>query len=141
MIFDARRGVFVLIDPGMALDLADRSLTKVGYVVGTVPYLSPDQLNGPKRDLDFRSDLYSLGICAYEAVTGQHPYVKPGMALSNSLMTTLNTKPAPIRSFCAGISPAVEELILRMLEKEPHLRFRTVGGFSEAVERAAGGAS
>ena len=64
----------VLLDAGLALDAIGPSLTQTGGIVGTVGYLSPDQLQMNKRDLDFRSDLFGLGICMYVCSTNQHPF-------------------------------------------------------------------
>ena len=68
-------GSFVLLDVGLVFDLEDISLTAKHIVVGTPMYFSPEQMEyAKKRQLDFRSDLFALGIVLYEAATGQHPF-------------------------------------------------------------------
>ena len=71
VMFDSRSSRYVLLDPGIALDLQAPSLTLIPVTVGTVRYLSPEQMEpSRKRALDFRSDLFAIGIVMYEAATG-----------------------------------------------------------------------
>ena len=71
VMWSVDRSRFVLLDPGIALDLYGRSLTRFSMVVGTMAYLSPEQMDPfHKRNLDFRSDLFSVGVVMYEAATG-----------------------------------------------------------------------
>lgn len=63
-------GTYVLLDMGFALDLSDKSLTASGFIPGTLAYFSPEQIDlSRKRQMDFRSDLFSLGIVLYQAAT------------------------------------------------------------------------
>jgi serine/threonine-protein kinase len=64
---------YVLIDAGIALDRDGEAISVAGAVVGTKAYLSPDQLTLPHKELDLRSDLFSLGVTLYECATGEHP--------------------------------------------------------------------
>jgi serine/threonine protein kinase len=59
----------------MALDFSAASITSTGGIPGTPAYLSPEQLQMAKRDLDFRADLFALGITMYECATGAHPFI------------------------------------------------------------------
>ena len=71
-------GSFVLLDMGMVFDLEDDSITAAGFIPGTPIYFSPEQTEfARKRLMDFRSDLFSLGIVLYEAATGHHPFRTP----------------------------------------------------------------
>ena len=115
---------FVLVDPGYALDLAEGSLTRTGGVVGTAPYLSPEQLDvGNKHALDVRSDLYSLGITMYEAVTGSHPYYRRGMSLGE-LYAAIRDQ-TPTDPTAVGCPEGLAAITMRLIRKRPHLRYRS----------------
>jgi eukaryotic-like serine/threonine-protein kinase len=118
-------GSFVLLDFGLALDLTDESLTKSGLVVGTLPYFSPEQLDfALKRQLDFRSDLFSLGIVMYEAATGVHPFWQPGMSQSGLIGNITSLAPPAPDSLINQFPKVLSDIIMRLLNKQPHMRFR-----------------
>lgn len=124
IMHDEDAGVFVLLDAGYALDLNAQSYTRVYGIVGTLPYFSPEQLNlADKRKLDFRSDLYALGVVMYCALAGAHPYLFPGMSQDQQFEAIATARPvAPI------IEPGSEplwEIVLRLLEKQPHARYKS----------------
>lgn len=118
---------FVLLDMGIAFDLRDRSLTRpVGAVPGTLPYFSPEQTEfAKKRQMDFRSDLFSLGIVLYEAATGHHPFWNSGMTSSETVGRILDAEPARLSDHRPDIPARLEAVILRLLAKRPHLRYRS----------------
>lgn len=119
-------GDFVLLDMGMALDLDDVSLTTTGLVVGTMIYCSPEQVEfARKRQMDFRSDLFSLGIVLYEAATGHHPFWSQGLTSHQGLGNMLSVRPASPSSHAPDLAAAMETVIVRLLAKQPHLRYRT----------------
>lgn len=119
-------GSYVLLDLGLVLDLSDISLTLPGLVPGTVPYLSPDQLDlARKRQLDFRSDLFSLGIVLYEASTGVHPFMSAGQSQTDIIANILAHNPPCPRSLQRDLPENLDIIIMRLLAKKPHLRYRT----------------
>jgi serine/threonine protein kinase len=132
----AAQNDFVLLDIGLALDLQGTTLTAVGNVVGTTLYLSPDQLKlvNARRDLDFRSDLHALGVVMYECLTGNHPLWNPRTPQNNIFGNILNFKPLPIRDFRPDTPPVLEEIVLRLLEKEANLRFARINHLVEELE-------
>jgi serine/threonine-protein kinase len=94
--------------------------------VGTPPYFSPEQFDFSNRRtvMDFRSDLFSLGVTMYEMATGQHPFWTRGET-SRSLfnkITTLNPKPP--NEIVPDFPEELSDIIMRMLGKSPHLRYR-----------------
>jgi serine/threonine protein kinase len=116
-------GTFVLIDPGMVLDLDGPELTKSKALPGSLKYMSPEQVGiDSKHDLDFRSDAYSLGVVLYLAVSGQHPYGSIHMDVLEWIRTIRNDPPAIAAQVPDELQP-MWSLITRLLGKRPHQRF------------------
>jgi serine/threonine-protein kinase len=125
---------FVLLDAGLALDLAGPSLTRPGALVGTQLYWSPDQIRLTKRQLDFRTDLHAVGLCMYESITGVHPLWNPRVGQTDLIDNILNLAPLQLREFRPETPQSLELVVLRLLEKEPHLRYRRIEHFVEDLE-------
>lgn len=118
-------GSYVLLDLGLAFDLDDKSLTQFGLIPGTKIYFSPEQLDiTHKRDIDFRSDLFSLGIVLYQAVTGMHPFYTYGM-LDQDLFSRIIQQPVIAPSTIdASLPKTLSDIICRLLSKQPSGRYR-----------------
>ena len=123
-------GVVKLMDFGIAKMAADRKLTQVGSTVGSLYYMSPEQIQGA-ADLDPRSDLYSLGISLYEMVTGARPF--QGDSEYSIMAAHLETNPPPPIQLDPNLPPALSEIILMALEKDPAQRFQTADAFRAAL--------
>jgi serine/threonine-protein kinase len=123
-------GVVKLMDFGIARMAADRKLTQVGRAVGSLYYMSPEQINGAV-DLDPRSDLYSLGISLYEMVTGARPF--QGDSEYSIMAAHLETNPPPPIQVDPNLPPALSEIILMSLEKDPAQRFQSADAFRAAL--------
>ena len=123
----------VVTDFGLAKLLEGGMHTLTGTFMGTLSYMSPEQCLG--RDLDGRSDIYSLGIVLYQVTTGQLPFnVKsPTDAIR---MHVKEIPPAP-RSVRPNLPEAVEQIILQSIAKNPASRFQTGSQFASALRRAA----
>jgi serine/threonine protein kinase len=100
----------VLIDLGIAKHLNESTLTATGLVWGTLGYMSPEQFRGQQR-LSLKSDIFSLGLVAYEAYAGTHPFARS----QPRVMTDTPTPIASIRQVDFGL----ETLIMSMLDKDP----------------------
>jgi len=87
-------------------------------VVGTPAYMSPEQCRG--QDLDFRSDLYSLGIVFWEMFAGKIPF--SGTTVGSLIQQQLNTAAPPLRGVRADIPLELEQLVMACLAKDPALR-------------------
>lgn len=114
-------GLAKLLMPSDPIEVT-KSLTRVEAVAGTLPYIAPEQLRGEAAD--FRTDVYALGCVLYEMATGGPPLKEKSSALLISAI--LNQQPPRPVSVNRSISPALESLILKALEKEPDRRYQAV---------------
>jgi serine/threonine-protein kinase len=118
-----------LMDFGIAKLRSDKRLTQTGMTLGSIYYMSPEQING--AELDPRSDIYSLGITLYEMVTGKRPFEGPS---DYSVMAGhLQLKPAAPVEIVPNVPPLLNEVILMALAKEPQQRFQSAEAFRTAI--------
>jgi serine/threonine-protein kinase len=131
IMFTADRQV-KLTDFGIArlLDAAGQTMT--GAVLGTLAYISPEQAQG--QTVDKRSDIYSLGVILYELATGQVPFKADTPLVL--MMAHANEPTPPPTQVNPELSPAVEEVILRAMHKNPDERYQTAGDLAQALEKA-----
>jgi serine/threonine protein kinase len=127
-----------VLDFGVAAsrDVAGGRLTRAGAVVGTPDYMSPEHCLG--EELDGRSDIYSLGIVLFEMLTGVTPFDSP--APTAVVIKHVNDPPPSPRALNPNISPAVESLVLRALEKRREARPQTAGEMASELIAATAGA-
>ena len=97
-----------------------QTITQPGLVMGTVRYMSPEQALG--KSLDARSDLFSLGIVLYELATGQAPFV--GETSAETITKISRDEPAPLRALNESLSPELERIVRKCLEKDPDRRYQ-----------------
>jgi serine/threonine protein kinase len=122
-------GLAVLVIPENIPD-STRTLTQATPVEGTLPYMSPEQLRGQK--VDARSDVYSAGAVLYEMATGNRPF--PHSQSAELIGAILHETPPPPRSFNQRVTPGLEILILKTLEKEPEQRYQSAAELQVALE-------
>lgn len=106
------------------------ALTEAGHIVGTIPYMAPEVIRG--RIADERSDLYSLGVVAFEMATGLRPF--PDDEPQQLIYTILHQSPPSPRIVNGRISPGLDALILRLLAKEPDQRVPSAADVLAALE-------
>jgi serine/threonine-protein kinase len=130
-----RRGApFVkLLDFGIAKlrDAPAGSQTAAGMIVGTPEYMAPEQCDN--RAVDARTDVYALGVMAYQLLTGALPF---SGSIAQLLVAQLQELPRPPRSVNPDLPAAVDEAILKALRKRPEERFADMARFGEALARA-----
>ena len=123
------QGVVKLMDFGIARSSKDGALTSTGTTLGSLNYMPPEQVRGEAADA--RSDIYSFGVSLYEMLTGKLPFHSDSQY---SLMTAhLNeTPPAPI-TLRGDLPPALNEIIMMAIAKDPNNRFQSADAFRAAL--------
>ncbi len=129
IMLTARSRQVKLMDFGIARSVSEQTLTRTGSAVGSVFYMSPEQVQGSPAD--GRADLYSVGVVLYEMATGVRPIVGEGTySVMNAHLSTIPRAPS-------SLNPQIPEMlslaILKALEKRPELRFQTAREFSNSL--------
>ena len=109
------------------------SLTQTNSALGTPLYMSPEQARSP-RDVDLRSDLYSVGVILYELLTGRTPFTSESGEFTEILFKLFTQDPPAIRSVRADLSPELAALVHKALAREPKDRYSTAAEFALALE-------
>jgi eukaryotic-like serine/threonine-protein kinase len=121
-----------LIDFGIASNQGSRRLTfaKLSQTMGTPDYISPEQVRGGRGDA--RSDIYSVGVTLYEMLTGQVPFSGPNpfIVMNDRLLNN----PTPPRELDSTITPQMQEIIYRAMEREPRNRYQHAREFAHDLE-------
>ena len=126
-----------LLDFGIAKLTTDGrtgSRTRTGLVLGTPAYMSPEQCEGSAK-VDHRTDIYALGICLYEMLVGRVPFI--GEGYGEILVQHLTQKPIEPSRF-RMMSPHVEQVVLKALEKRPEMRYPTMDEMIRAMADPVG---
>jgi beta-lactam-binding protein with PASTA domain/predicted Ser/Thr protein kinase len=107
-------------------------MTQTGSIMGTAQYLSPEQAQG--HSVSEPSDLYSIGVILYELLTGRVPF--EGESAVTIALKHVNERPVPPSAFNSEVTPELEGVVMRALEKDPARRFRDADAFIAALEHA-----
>jgi serine/threonine-protein kinase len=125
-----------ICDFGLARDIhADPARAEPGIVGSSPAYASPEQSSG-RQDLDHRTDMYSLGVTLFEMLTGKRPFAADTSAAL--LKKQAAEAPPDPRSLNPDITPAANQLVLRLLKKKPEQRFDSYDQLLEALDAVAG---
>src|SRR5918998_4837303 len=119
------KGTLKVLDFGIARILGTARMTRQGNIIGTIEYMSPEQVRGAETDA--RSDIYSLGMLLYEMLTGRIPF-----DITNEfelMKAQIEQMPVAPRQLNPSIPPAVEQAIGRAIAKDPAHRFQSAGEF------------
>jgi hypothetical protein len=130
ILIDGATGRALLTDFGVARVAAAAAMTATGQVLGTVWYMSPEQVMG--EPLDGRSDLYALGVVAFRALSGQFPF---DCDVPAAILVAHATRPPPMLSSVAPRVPApLAAIVDKLLSKTPASRYRTGAELADALE-------
>jgi len=122
------RGAPKLMDFGIATVAGDTRITRSGVAIGSLAYMSPEQ--AMSQPLDERSDIYSLGVTVYEALTGRRPFGGSGeYAIMNAHVHETPASPAAV---VPSLSPAICAVVLKSLAKAPEDRYQSAMAFQNA---------
>lgn len=138
IMYDPASQVTKLLDFGIARDekaAPEERLTRAGFFVGTLQYVAPETLSGAL--VDERADIYSLATITYYLLTGVLPF--PGRSPRELFQQLLQEPATPLNAAVKGLkfTPAVEAAVMKGLERDPNVRFQTVGEFGAAFCAAA----
>ncbi len=129
-------GVAKLIRAGLH---ADGTMTGVGRVLGTIAYMSPEQLAGDARRIDTRTDVYGLGALLYELVAGRPAFGGDDADPASVVRAVLHEPPAPIRELPRDLGGDIRAIVEHALEKDPDRRYPSVAELRADVERMLAG--
>ncbi|MEP7294376.1 MAG: protein kinase, partial [Chloroflexota bacterium] len=128
-------GQVKIMDLGLALPRDAKRVTADGMIIGTPAYLSPEQAQG--MVLDYRTDIYSLGIVLYEMAAGQLPFLSDD--IPSLLLQHVKEPPPSIRQHHPEVPVALESVIFKALEKNPSHRYQSSGALAQALGAALSG--
>ncbi|MFQ5720370.1 MAG: serine/threonine-protein kinase, partial [Acidobacteriota bacterium] len=118
-------------DSGEHTQMPTQTLTADGAIMGTVPYMSPEQVQG--KPVDHRADIFSLGAVLYEMATGHRPFV--GETTADVASGILRDIPQPIADTRPDIPEPLARIVTRCLEKEPELRYQSAEDIQTALAK------
>jgi eukaryotic-like serine/threonine-protein kinase len=125
-------GIARATDPEMQ---AATMQTDVGQLVGTVPYMSPEQVSGESDAVDIRSDVYAIGVIAFELLGGQLPYPARGRALHEAARMIHESEPARLGTIDRSLRGDIETIISKALEKDRERRYGSAAELASDVRR------
>jgi eukaryotic-like serine/threonine-protein kinase len=135
LLFAEEMGITKLADFGIAKAAEQTRITQVGSVLGTAAYLSPEQATG--EEAGPASDIYSLGVCAYQFLTGRLPHEYA--SLTELALKQQQNPVAPLTEYRPELPPELDEAVRLALERDPAARYSSALEMAEAIEAGVNG--
>jgi len=111
------------------------SMTRIGQLVGTVPYMSPEQVGGESEEIDARSDIYSLGVVLYELLAGHLPYDLERRVIQEAIRVIQEDVPESLSHFSKVYRGDIETIVNKALAKERTRRYQSASEFASDIDR------
>ena len=127
-------GRVLLLDFGLASLSGADAMTRTGAVLGSLPYMSPEQVDGDHRAVDRRTDVYGLGVTLYELLTLRSPFLDPE-STERTRARILNGLPAPPRRACASLPRDAQTVCLIAMDRDAGRRFPDASSLADDLER------
>ncbi|HKS72887.1 MAG TPA: protein kinase [Terriglobales bacterium] len=109
-----------IVDFGIA-HIGNRTVTRTGQLLGSLPYMSPEQISG--KSVDARTDIFSLGVVFYQLLTGHLPF--EGETPAATLLKIMHERPRPLREYEESLPPELDDILMRALAKDREERYTT----------------
>jgi serine/threonine protein kinase/tetratricopeptide (TPR) repeat protein len=126
-----KSGRLKIVDFGLAMIEGSQRVTRSGSAMGTIGYMSPEQLRGAL--VDRRTDLFSVGIVLYESITGINPFAADNQAAIHTMI--LSKQPEPVARYKVGVPDGLQDVVDRALEKEPQVRYQSAADMAADLKR------
>lgn len=125
-------GVARIVDADVRTTTA---VTDAGVIIGTLQYMSPEQIQGQTSRIDRRSDIYALGVIAYELISERMPLELRGLAIAEAARRVAEEEPPRLSSIRRALRGDIETIVLKALEKDPARRYATAGVMAADIRR------
>lgn len=122
-----------VLDFGLARDSSMDTMTTIGMIMGTPPYMSPEQARGLRSTIDRRTDVYSLGATLYDILSGRPPF--SGDSSVAVIMKVVSDEAPPMRTIDASIPGDLDTIVLKCLEKDQQRRYDSARALAEDLRR------
>ncbi len=109
--------------------------TDIGQLVGTLPYMSPEQVAGDPSQIDTRSDIYALGVVMYQLLTGQMPHDVTGRSIPEAARIIIDTDPTPLSSYNRVFRGDLDTIVRKALEKDKARRYQSAAELAADIRR------